>query len=362
MTWRVGLVGVGGFAQQAYLPALRSLNDVEVTLLCGRSRDRIESVKHDWSLNARVEEGPDGLAKALDEDAADAVVVVVPDRFHAEMVQPVLAAGRHVLCEKPITTDAASARLLRDLASATSVVSMMSFTYRYTLALQQARQLIEDGAIGEVAAVRVELHWGGGGPLGWREDGQVSPGGIWFDGGSHMVDTVGVLVGGMRATRVFTSTVTRADGARPTNPDVVAVAAEVERGSHWFKLAHRTSGREPDAAVAISGLLSRLDRITGDQVIVVGSEGALNFSLGRGQVEWLDLWRIGGERQRLLTVQGDDYAPGTPPPAVARMVQAWRDSLDRRALSDWDAGFDVGCAVQEVLSAQISESGRPTST
>ncbi len=360
MTWRVGLVGVGGFAQEAYLPALKSLDDMEVTLLCGRSRDRLESVRHDWSLNARVEEGSEGLARALDEDAADAVIVVVPDRFHAEMVQPVLKAGRHVLCDKPITTDAASARQLRDLASAAGVVSMMSFTYRYTLAVQQARQLIEDGAIGEVAAVRVELHWGAGGQLGWRENGQVSPGGIWFDGGSHMVDTVGVLVGGMRATRVFTGTVTRADGARPTNPDVVAVAAEVERGTSWFKLAHRTSGRQPGAAVPVSGLLSRLDRITADQVTVVGSEGALNFALGRGQVEWLDLQRTGGERRRLLTVHSDDHVPGAPPPAVARMVQAWRDSLDRGALSNWDAGFDVGCAVQEVLCAQMSEGAGPT--
>ena len=43
------------------------------------------------------------------------------------------------------------------------------------------------------------------------------------------------------------------------------------------------------------------------------------------------------------------------------MARAWRDSLNRGALSDWDAGFDVSCAVQEVLSAQMSEGAGPTS-
>jgi predicted dehydrogenase len=189
VTWRIGLVGVGQFAQQAYLPALQALNDVEVALLCGRSLDRIESVKRAWSLDARVAVGPDGLARALEDDAVDAVIVAVPDRFHAEMVRVALGAKRHVLCEKPITVDAESARELRDLASNAHVVNMMAFTYRYTLAIQKARRLIEDGAIGDVASVSFEVHWGGeNGEFSWREDGTISPGGIWFDGGSHMVD------------------------------------------------------------------------------------------------------------------------------------------------------------------------------
>jgi hypothetical protein len=50
----------------------------------------------------------------------------------------------------------------------------------------------------------------------------------------------------------------------------------------------------------------------------------LNFSLGRGDVEWLDVWSENGERQRVLTVEKDDAATGAPP-AVVRMVEAWRD-------------------------------------
>jgi predicted dehydrogenase len=287
---------------------------------------------------------------AFEDDAVDAVIVAVPDRYHAEMVRAALTAGRHVLCEKPITIDAESARELRDLASNAGVVSMMAFTYRYTLALQKAHQLIEEGAIGDVASVFMEVHWGGeNGEFSWREDGDVSPGGIWFDGGSHMVDTVGVLAGPMTGTHVNAGTITRSDGLRATNPDVAMVTGGVERGNAWFKLSHRESSHEADSKIPVGGVLSRLDRMTGDKVRVIGSSGGVSMSLGRGDVEWLDVWSENGERRRVLAVENEDEQSGAPK-AVARMVQAWRDSLVRGTLSDWDAGFDVGCAVQETLS------------
>lgn len=350
MTCRVGLVGVGGFAQEAYLPALRATNGVEVTLLCGRSRERVEAVNRAWSFGARVEEGLEGLVRALEDDVVDAVIVVVPDRWHAEMVSAVLDAGRHVLCEKPITIDAESARDLRDRAAQSPSVSMMAFTYRYTLAVRQARQLIEDGAIGDVASVSFEVHYGNGSSdLTWREDGEISPGGIWFDGGSHMVDTVGVLVGPMSSVHVVAGSVTRPTGARPTNPDVAAVVGAVQRGTPWYELAHRASPHETGGIIPISGVLSRLEHMVPDHVRIVGSSGSLGVSLGRGDVEWLDVWSENGERRRVLTV--DEQRDETlAPKAVARMVEAWRDSVERGQRGEWDAGFDVGCAVQEVLS------------
>jgi predicted dehydrogenase len=348
--WRVGVVGVGSFAQEAYLPALRAANGMEVTLLCGRSQERVEAVNRALALDARVEVGVEGLVRALEDDVVDAVIVVVPDRWHAEMVRAVLEAGRHVLCEKPITIDTESARDLRDLAARTKSVSMMAFTYRYTLALRQARRLIEEGAIGDVASVSFEVHYGERvGDLTWREDGEASPGGIWFDGGSHMVDTVGVLVGPMSETRVVAGTITRSTGARPTNPDVAAVIGAVNRGTPWHSLAHRASPHESDGIIPISGVLSRLEQSAPDQVRVVGSTGSLGVSLGRGDVEWLDVWRAGGEHRRVLTVE-EEREGSQAPKAVARMVEAWRDSMDRGELGEWDAGFDVGCAVQKVLS------------
>ncbi len=351
MTWRVGLVGVGIFSQEAYLPALRAAEGMEVTLLCGRSRDQVDAVNRAWALEARVEEGVDGLTRALADGVVDAVIVAVPDRLHAEMVRAVLHAGRHVLCEKPITIDAESARELRDLAAQTASISMMAFTYRYTLALRRARELIEEGAIGDVASVSYEVHYGDEvGPLTWREDGTASPGGIWFDGGSHMIDTVGVLAGPLSATQVVAGTVTRSWGARPTNPDVAAVVGAVRRGAPWHSFTHRAPSQGSDGMIPVSGMLSRIEQMAPDQVRIVGSTGSLGVSLGRGDAEWLDIWRANGEQRRVLAVEEERRGGPHAPKAVARMVEAWRDSLDRGALGEWDAGFDVGCAVQEVLS------------
>jgi hypothetical protein len=164
-----------------------------------------------------------------------------------------------------------------------------------------------------------------------------------------MVDTVGVLVGPMNRIHVNAGTITRSDGMRATNSDVAMVTGEVERGAAWFGLSHRGSSHTADTTIPIGGALSRLDRMTGDQVRVVGSDGGLSLSLGRGDIEWLDVWDENGESRRIFTVENDGTGSGAPM-AVVRMVHAWHDSMQRGALSEWDAGFDVGCAVQEVLS------------
>jgi predicted dehydrogenase len=263
------------------------------------------------------------------------------------MVRPVLEAGRHVLCEKPIAVDVESARALREMARQTSAVAMMGFTNRYTLAVRRACELLREGVLGEVALLSMEMHWGGGGALGWRHDGNVSPGGIWFDGGPHMIDTVGVLLGDLTVTGLATSTVRRDDGTRPTNPDVAAVSGVVGQGLGWGQLLPPPGvGR----AVPVTGLLSRIDVVASDQVRIVGSDGALAFSLGRGQVEWLDIWANGDRQWRALEFQ-DDGVPGGAPPAIRRMVEAWAGAITTGGLSEWDANFEIGCAVQERLAS-----------
>ncbi len=87
---------------------------------------------------------------ALAWGAFDAVTNVTPDAAHYPTTLPFLAAGKHVLCEKPLATNAADAEAMAAAAQAAGVVNMVNLSYRNVAALQQAARMVADGAIGTV--------------------------------------------------------------------------------------------------------------------------------------------------------------------------------------------------------------------
>ena len=103
----------------------------------------------------------------------DAAVNVTPDGAHCATTLPLLDAGRHVLCEKPLAPDYAAAATMRDAAEARGVVNMVNFTYRNAAGLQEGRRRVLAGEIGEVRHVEASYRqswlvseaWGR-----WRED------------------------------------------------------------------------------------------------------------------------------------------------------------------------------------------------
>jgi predicted dehydrogenase len=91
---------------------------------------------------------------SLDETLAwgqfDAVTNVTPDAAHYPTTMPLLAAGKHVLCEKPLATNAAHAREMADAAAKAGVINMVNLTYRNVAALQEAAKMVRAGAMGTI--------------------------------------------------------------------------------------------------------------------------------------------------------------------------------------------------------------------
>ena len=90
------------------------------------------------------------LNDALAWGEFDAVTNVTPDAAHHATTLPILAAGKHVLCEKPLATNAAHAAEMAEAAARAGVVNMVNLSYRNVPALQMAARLVADGAIGQV--------------------------------------------------------------------------------------------------------------------------------------------------------------------------------------------------------------------
>ena len=89
----------------------------------------------------------------LKECGIDAVVNATPDQFHAPVSLKIIAAGKHILCEKPLALDHAEAAVMVGAARKQGVINMVNFSYRAAAAVQKARQLAAAGKLGRIVHV-----------------------------------------------------------------------------------------------------------------------------------------------------------------------------------------------------------------
>ncbi len=144
--------------------------------------------------------------RVIERDDIDLVDICTPGDTHAEIALAALAAGKHVLCEKPLANTVAQAEAMVAAAlEAPSLQAMVGFTYRRTPAVALARDLVADGTIGRVRQVRAQYlqDWLADeqAPLTWRMDKEKAGSGALGDIGAHIIDAV-EFVTGQRLTGV----------------------------------------------------------------------------------------------------------------------------------------------------------------
>ena len=135
------------------------------------------------------------LDQALTDPAIDLVVVATPNALHAPQTLAALAAGKHVVVDKPFALDAAQARTMADAARAAGKLLAVFHNRRWDSDFQTLQRLIAEGVLGEV--VQYESHFDRFRPQvrdRWRE--RAGPGaGAWMDLGPHLLDQALVLFG-----------------------------------------------------------------------------------------------------------------------------------------------------------------------
>jgi len=136
----------------------------------------------------RAETSWEAVAAAPD---IDAVSVAVANSLHREVVEALLAAGKHVLCEKPLAPTVADGQAMADAAEKSDRVSAVGFTFRRSPAINAIRQQVLGGVLGPVAHFNGH-YWCDYGvnpdaPMSWRYKGGPGSGAL-ADIGSHLVD------------------------------------------------------------------------------------------------------------------------------------------------------------------------------
>jgi predicted dehydrogenase len=190
----MGLVGPG-FVGAHHIDAVRRLGFVDVVAVCGSDPSRTLA-KAEVMRVPRAYDNVDTLAADPD---VHVVHVATPNADHGRSVRAALAAGKHVVCEKPLATSAAEALDLWRAASDAGVVHAVMFNYRGNPMVQQARAMVASGEVGAVHFVHgaylqdwlLEAT-----DFSWRLQPELGGPSVAFgDIGSHWVDLVQHVVG-----------------------------------------------------------------------------------------------------------------------------------------------------------------------
>ena len=271
---RVGMVGGGGPANFFGAPHRRAIlmdNSAELTAGALRSKpeESIESAKElfftrgygDWQAMMKAE------AALPASERIDYVTIVTPNDAHFGPADAAASAGIGVLCEKPLTTTLDEAKRLLAVASKHKTPFLVAYTYTGFPMVMLAKELVKDGAIGEVRKVEAwypqgwlatNLEAEGQKQAAWRVDpAKAGASGCGGDIGTHAYEFVR-FVAGLSATRLSARLTTIVKGR--SLDDDFTVLAELENGGIATVAASQiTIGAQNDNGFRVSGTSGTLE-------------------------------------------------------------------------------------------------------
>jgi len=154
---RVAIIGSG--ISYLHAKGFRWLPELyDVPVLCSLDEERGRKVAAKWEIGDYSADFDATIAR----DDIDVVDICTPPDLHFEMTRQALAAGKHVICEKPLFGSIAEVDEMKALAADAGRVVMPIFQYRYGAGLQKLKHLIAEGLTGDPFLTTIETHW-------WRD-------------------------------------------------------------------------------------------------------------------------------------------------------------------------------------------------
>jgi predicted dehydrogenase len=283
---RVGVVGTGRWATVAHIPGFRACDGVEIIAICSRNPERGASVGREFGI-------PNVYASVHDMLSAgplDIVSVVTEDDKHLEDAGAAIAAGVHVLCEKPLAVLVDDARQLTEAARTAGVRTMVGFTMRFAPAVMRLKELITSGELGDLHLLMAFQQNGQfldpQRPYHWKMDAARNGGGAIVEYGIHTLDTARWLMGEVSRVNAAGRTLVperllpEGGTARVTADDSTVWMMEFESGVTGICHASwSTVGRPPGLELRVFGSAGAAQVILSDEepgdeaLLVAGPDG-----------------------------------------------------------------------------------------
>jgi predicted dehydrogenase len=185
--------------------------------------DAYEPFARDTAQRYGYERAETSWKAIADAPDIDAVSVVVANRLHREIVEGLLDAGKHVLCEKPLAPSVADGEAMTERARQSDRVAAVGFTFRRSPAISAVREQVTDGVLGPVRHFNghywCDYGFAAQAPMSWRYQGGLGSGAL-ADIGTHLVDVGEFLCGPVRSVRGALLETMIADRPLPLGPAV----------------------------------------------------------------------------------------------------------------------------------------------
>jgi predicted dehydrogenase len=179
----------------AWAKAAVDLPETELILAYDKFYAQNDEIDRDFYAEKRIP-----LAQSEDEvyqSDADIIIVATPDHLHTQQSEKALFAGKHVACEKPLASTPEECRKIIDAVKKSGKFFMTGQVCRYAPGFRMAKELIEDGRIGEITYIESEYahdYSVAPGFMNWRKDPEIKRHGF-LGGGCHALDLVRFLAG-----------------------------------------------------------------------------------------------------------------------------------------------------------------------
>lgn len=212
----IGLIGYG-FMGRAHSNAYRKVNNFfelehrpVLKAVCARSADKVKAFAEQWGFESTETD----WRRLIDRKDIDVIDVCTPNNTHAEIVLAAAAAGKMILCEKPLSMNAAEGRKMIEAVEKARVPNMVWYNYRRVPAVTLAKQLIDAGRLGRIFHYRAKFlqDWTinpelpQGGAALWRLDVAAAGSGVTGDLLAHCIDTALWLNGRIGTVNAMTET------------------------------------------------------------------------------------------------------------------------------------------------------------
>lgn len=186
---RFALLGAGAIAQ-TYAQAFAATQLARLVAVVDTRQDAAEALARRFDARAFAD-----WETAMAGVAFDAAIVCTPPNTHGPLAIGLLEQGVHVLCEKPLAIDTATASRMFEAARRSGTVLTMASKFRYSADVAQARQLISAGAVGDILQLENTFASPVDMSQRWNSNPAISGGGVLMDNGTHSVDIVRYLLG-----------------------------------------------------------------------------------------------------------------------------------------------------------------------
>ncbi len=196
-----GVIGCGGIARRRTIPeGIVPASNGTLTAVYNPTQFTNDAVAREFG--ARACRSVDELLTA----DVDAVYLASPPHVHREQALACAAAGKHVLCEKPLGVTVADAEVMMAACRQAKVRLGTAFMMRFHAQHQAALRLIREGALGQLVFGRAQLScWYPPLPGAWRQDPALSGGGSLMDMGGHCIDLLEMFFGPVKSVSCFTN-------------------------------------------------------------------------------------------------------------------------------------------------------------